>query len=99
MKARRLIFGVLWFNLLAASATAETIVIRPDPCPAPANAPKFVMFLDPEVEESAADEAFADNVVVYFAAPSSGWASARLLARFDIEGEDRRSHRARTCGR
>ena len=97
MKARHILIGVIWLNILVASATAETTVIRPDPCPAPANAPKIIMFLGPDAEDNNPDRADVDDVVVYFAVPTTGWASARLLARFDVEGEKRRPFKLVQC--
>ena len=60
MKARRLIIAGMWLNLLAASATAETIVIRPDPCAAPADAPKIVLMGGVEAADLKPDRAAAD---------------------------------------
>lgn len=99
MKARQLIIAALSLPLLAAGAAAETVVIRPDPCPAPADAPKFIMFLGPDAEDLNPDRALAEDVVVFYAVPARGWASTRLLARFDLEGASRVPVRARPCGR
>ncbi|MCB2112956.1 MAG: hypothetical protein KDD85_05335 [Parvularculaceae bacterium] len=97
--ARKLVIAAASFAVFAASAAAETLVIRPDPCPAPADAPKFIMFLDTDAGDLNPDRAFSDDVVVYYAVPRRGWASARILARFDIEGGDRRADLAGVCGR
>lgn len=97
MKARRLLIAAMWLNLLAVSATAETIVIRPDPCPAPTNAPKFIMFLDTEAADLNPDRADIEDVAVFYAVPVEGWASARLLARFDVVGQPRNRSGRKTC--
>lgn len=95
MKARHVIIAAMWTNLLAVSATAETTVVRPDGCAAPANLPKLVQFLDVSADDLNPDAHIADNVVVVYLAPERGWASARVLSHFDIEGEPKRARRAR----
>lgn len=90
MQAQRLLFATLTGSLLALGAAAETIVVRPDPCPAPANAPKLIMFLDVPADDLNDDAVDTDNVAVYFITPTEGWASARILARFDLEGRPAR---------
>jgi len=96
MQAHRLLFATLIGSLLALGAAAETIVVRPDPCPAPANAPKLIMFLDFPADDLNDDAVDTDNVAVYFITPTEGWAAARILARFDIEGRSARPH-GRSC--
>lgn len=97
MKARRLIIAAMWLNLLGVSATAETMVVRPDPCPAPADSPKFIMFLDAGADDLNPDSVSVDNVLILYSVPVEGWASARILARFDVEGERRGRSRRQTC--
>jgi hypothetical protein len=98
MKARRLLIAAMWLNLLTVSATAETLVIRPDPCPAPANSPKIIMLFDAEAEDLNSGRASVDDVQVFYAIPVEGWASARILARFDVEGQPyNRSRRRAGC--
>lgn len=87
MKARRLIIAAMWLNLLGVSATAETMVVRPDPCPVPADAPKIVRLGAVEAVDLNPDRASADHVLVLYPVRASGWASARILARFDVDGE------------
>ena len=96
MKARRLIIAGMWLNLLAASATAETIVIRPDPCAAPADAPKIVLMGGVEAADLKPDRAAADHILVLYPVPARGWASARILARFAVEGAQQ-ARRAPGC--
>lgn len=96
MKARRILIAAMWVNILAASATAETIVVRPDPCPFAAEAPKIITFSGVEALDLNPDRATADHILVLYPVPVKGWASARLLARFDIEGQKPRRG-ARGC--
>ena len=96
MKARRLLIAAMWINILAASATAETIVVRPDPCPFAAEAPRIITLSGVEAIDLNPDRATADHILVLYPVPLKGWASARLLARFDIEGE-RPRRRGRGC--
>jgi hypothetical protein len=88
MKARRLFIAAMWFNLLAISATAETIVVRPDYCAASADAPKIVSLRDVEAADLNPDRA-AGKVLVLYPVETDGWAAARILARFDLEGANR----------
>lgn len=85
MKARRLLIGAMWLNLLAVAATAETMVVRPDPCPASADAPKIIMMSRVEAADLNPGRDAARDVLVLYPVRAQGWASARLLARFDIE--------------
>jgi hypothetical protein len=96
MQAHRLLFATLSGSLFALGAAAETIVVRSDPCPAPDNAPKLIMFLDVPADDLNDNAVDADNVAVYFITPTEGWASARILARFDLEGAPAR-RRGRSC--
>lgn len=87
MKVRRLLIVAMWLNLLAVTATAEMIVIRPDPCPIPANAPKIFMFKDAEARDLNPHRMDVDDVVIFYEIGDRGWASARILARFELEGD------------
>jgi hypothetical protein len=97
MKARRILIGALWLNFLAVTATAETIVIRPDPCPVAADAPKIIDFEDIEAADLNLDRVAASGVVVLYPVRGDGWASARLLARFELDGEARARTRRIGC--
>jgi hypothetical protein len=70
--------------LTAAPAAAETIVIRPDPCPAAAEQPLIIDLGDVEVFNGAPGETLG-NVFVIYPPTGEGWASARLLMRFDLD--------------
>lgn len=97
MKARRVVIGALWLNFLAVTATAETMVVRPDPCPAPADAPRIIVLPDVEAADLNPYRAEARDVLVLYPVRIDGWASARLLARFDLESEGRRPARRYGC--
>lgn len=97
MKARRVVIGALWLNFFAVTATAETMVVRPDPCPAPADAPRIVTLSDVEAYDLNPQRAEASEVLVLYPVRIDGWASARLLARFDLESERRAPGRRYGC--
>jgi len=97
MKARRLLIGAMWLNLLAVTATAETMVVRPDPCPAPADAPKIIMLSKVEAADLNSSRAAARGVLVLYPVRAKGWASARILARFDIKGDSKRQPTPKAC--
>jgi hypothetical protein len=91
MKARRILIAALWLNLLAATATARTTIVRPDPCPAPADAPRIINLDDVEAIDLNPDRAAApQGVLIVYPAQAKGWASARILARFDLDLRDPR---------
>ncbi|HBK91831.1 MAG TPA: hypothetical protein DDZ68_09180 [Parvularcula sp.] len=71
--------------LWAAPVGAETVVIRPDPCPAGAEQPLIIDLGEVEVFNDAPG-ATLGNVLVIYPPAGEGWASARLLMRFDLEG-------------
>ncbi len=71
--------------LAAATARAETIVIRPDPCPAGAEQGLIIDLGDVETFTNDPARTFGRVLVIYSPA-IDGWASARLLMRFDIAG-------------
>ncbi len=96
MKARRLIIAALWLNLCAVTATAETMVVRPDPCAAPADAPRIISLGQVEAADLNPDRARGEILVLY-PVLDEGWASARILARFDIEGDRARRPSRRRC--
>lgn len=77
----------MWINLIGATATAETLVIRPDECAAPADAPRVIFIEADDLNPSrgAAEDA-ARSVIVLYPVEARGWASARILARFDLAG-------------
>jgi hypothetical protein len=81
MTLRHAAIAALYINVAAFSATAETSVIRPDTCVAGA-VPKVIR-LTPEAGRP------DDQIVVYLAPPQKGWASARLLARYRVQGGPR----------
>ena len=103
MRVQRILTGAILVNLLVCSATAETLVVRPDPCPFAADAPKIITLGNVEADDLNPDRARTgagtgdrtDHVIVVYPMPLRGWASARLLSRFDVEGAPRR--RPRGC--
>jgi hypothetical protein len=97
MMLRRSIIAVFGLNLLSGSATAETLVIHPDPCPALADAPKIITMKDVEAVDLNPGRAALDRVLVLYPVRVKGWASARLLARFDLEDAPRRGAKTPTC--
>lgn len=79
--------AILVSSLLVAAATpsrAETIVIRPDPCPALAEQPLIIDLGDVELF-NAAPATTLGNVFIIYPPVGDGWASARLLMRFDLD--------------
>ena len=70
--------------LLAVPAAAETIVIRPDSCPADADAPLTIDLGEVETFNAAPGFTFGHVLVIYPPA-DEGWASARILMRFDLD--------------
>lgn len=97
MKARHVLIAAMWVNILAASATAETIVVRPDPCPFAAEVPKIITLAGVEAIDLNPNRGSADHILVLYPVPVKGWASARLLARFDLEGAPPRRRGGRGC--
>ena len=88
MNARRILIAAIGAVFLAGAASAETIVIRPDACALPADAPKIITLSGVEAVDLNPDRASAEHILVLYPVPDRGWASARLLARFDIEGRE-----------
>ena len=86
MKLRRAFIAACYMNVAAFSATAETSFADARACPLVT--PKVVL-LRPETHR------LDDHVVIYYAAAEPGWASRRILARFDVEGFDRRDQKYR----
>lgn len=68
----------------AAPARAETIVIRSNPCPSAAEHPLIIDLGDVETF-NASPGATLGNVLVIYPPLGDGWASARLLMRFDLD--------------
>jgi hypothetical protein len=86
MKLRRVVIAACYMNIAVFSATAETAFSDMRACP-PVT-PKVVL-LRPETKR------LDDHVVIYYAAAEPGWASRRILARFDVEGMARRDQKRR----
>lgn len=71
-------------SAVAPAARSETIVLRPDPCPPAAEQPLIVDLGD--VEQFNADpERSLGRILVIYPPVREGWASARILMRFDLE--------------
>ena len=97
MSVRRPILAAVGLNLVAFAASAETIVVRPDPCPLAPNVPKIITLSGVEAVDLNPGRASADHILVLYPLPVRGWASARLLARFDLEGERPSRRRLGSC--
>lgn len=80
----RLLMILVAFSAAASAAGAETIVLRPDPCPAAAEQPLIIDLGDVEIFNEQA-EASLGRVYVIYPPVREGWASARILLRFDLE--------------
>jgi len=90
MRPLVLIFAAAALIAPVVSATAETAVgARSGACPIVV--PKVIR-LTPETNR------LGDHVVIYYAARERGWASRRILARFDVEGGAPKPLRG-DCGR
>lgn len=80
----RLISILVASAFAAPAALAETIVLRPDPCPATAEQPLIIDLGDVELFNER-PEASLGRVLVIYPPVREGWASARILMRFDLE--------------
>lgn len=72
------------FSAAASAAQAETIVLSPDPCPAAAEQPLVIDLGDVELFNEQ-PEASLGRIFVIYPPVREGWASARILMRFDLE--------------
>lgn len=81
MEPGRILIAGAAFSVAAAGAAGDTLFVRPGPCAAPqtyflaANSAAII-----RVEEAQGDA----GVIVYRRQPDRGWASKRLLRRFDL---------------
>lgn len=88
MGLRRLILMTLGLSLSALGAAAGFDVIRPGPCQGPtsyllaANSGALIR-LKPQAEDR-----LENHVIVFRRQESRGWASQRLLRRFDLHLEN-----------
>jgi hypothetical protein len=80
----RFVAFIIAFSVGTAGAHAETIVLRPDPCPAAAEQPLIIDLGDVELFNEDPDAAFG-RVLVIYPPVRDGWASAHILMRFDLE--------------
>ncbi|MEZ5921289.1 MAG: hypothetical protein R3C60_08035 [Parvularculaceae bacterium] len=94
MRTRRIfigpLIGTLGANLLAFSAAAETSVIRPPDRAADqglivraCSRKPLIIDLGPM---PTAKKSGSDHVLIIYPPADEGWASKRLLSRFDVEG-------------
>ncbi len=90
MGARRLFAGLLCAFGCAEQAAAETTILRPGPCATPqpsyllaANSGALIRF------EPDAPAALGNHVIVFRPKPTTGWASQRLLMRFDLKLDEK----------
>jgi hypothetical protein len=77
--------GLLSAVAAVSAANAETIVLRPDTCPAAPEQPLIIDLGDVELFNENPEAAFG-RVFVIYPPLREGWASARILMRFDLEG-------------
>ncbi len=80
----RLLTLLVAISAAASAAQAETIVLSPDPCPAAAELPLIIDLGDVELFNEQ-PEAALGRVLVIYPPVREGWASARILMRFDLE--------------
>jgi hypothetical protein len=91
METRHLVLLALGLTLVSASAAAETTVFRPGPCAAQTSyllASNSGALIRVEPETSVGQEAsagYGNPVIVFRYQPTDGWASQRLLRRFDLQ--------------
>jgi len=81
---RRSIAIATAFLLAGPPARAETVILRPDPCPAMADQPLIIDLGDVELFNED-PEASLGRILVVYPPLREGWASARILMRFDLE--------------
>ncbi len=86
MNASPIIYAVLLLSYFVADAAADVRIIRPGPCASPygsylltANSGAII-----KVEEDGNDPA-ETSVIVFRRDIPDGWASRRLLSRFDLK--------------
>jgi hypothetical protein len=72
---------------LASGASGETMVVKPDPCPAAANAPLVIDLGSMDGAEIGGGRENAGHILVIYAPLRAGWARQRLFARFEIDPE------------
>lgn len=85
----RVFYFALALAVVSPPLRAETIVIRPDPCPAGADQPLIIDLGEVETF-NASPEAALGNVLIIYPPVGEGWASARLLMRFELDAPDAR---------
>ena len=85
MKKRHIIIAASWVNLFAVNATAETTIFKRGTCNAPTtillaqNSGAIIQAVGLEQNES------NNHVIVFRDQSLNGWASQRLLRRFDLD--------------
>ena len=88
METRRLILSVLGLMSTSVPVAAEVAVFRPGPCAAntsyllAANSGALIRVT------SADGIGFEDHIIMFRYQPTDGWASQRLLRRFDLQLDD-----------
>jgi len=88
METGRAVLSVLGLTLASASAAAETVVVRPGPCAAKTT---FLLASNSGALVRANSEfpaGYGDHIIVFRYQPTDGWASHRLLRRFDLQLDD-----------
>ncbi len=86
MEAGRIILAGISFAVAGLGAAWDVVVVRPGPCPAEATyllAGNSAAIIRVEAEAASV----SDGVIVY-REQSEGWASRRLLNRFDLRVEE-----------
>lgn len=85
MKARHIILAACWVNLFAINATAETTIFKPGSCGAPVavllaqNSGALIQVVDVAPNQT------NNHIIVFRDKSLQGWASQRLLRRFDLD--------------
>ena len=85
MIARRIIIAGIWLNLIAINATAETTIIQPGPC---SGSELYLVAKNSGAlikVDYTAETAANEHVIVFRPQQTQGWASQRLLRRFDLQ--------------
>jgi hypothetical protein len=90
MRTRRLIMLAFWLNCVVVNATAETTVFRPGPCASQAGAYLLASNSGALIRVTPDSQGAATDHVIVFKKQKSmeGWASQRLLRRFDLQLEE-----------
>lgn len=93
MRVRHIIYAGFYLNLLAAGATAETTVTRGGSCHSAAGSFLLAANSGAIIRMDDGLSTFNDDVIVFRPREGDGWASRRLLSRFDLDVGERQTVR------